>query len=536
MLAAVVVYFCLFDGLGAIGLTGPDEPRYAAIAREMSETGDWVTPRLHGKPWFEKPILYYWAAAAQYRLWGDSEVAARLPSAIAAALTTLALGWLAWRLYGWPAAQIVSLLFPATVAAIGFGRAATTDMQFAAALSWAMTAAVCIVRPSRERADPEETVYAGATPPWRRALSTWLWRCGFGAALGLATLAKGPAALVLAAGSVGLWALATRRWKDAFSLAHPLAVAAFIVVALPWYVLCALRNPEFVDVFLVSHNVQRFLTPVFQHVQPFWFFGPILLLALVPWTPLLAAVAQDGVRLYRERRWANSNSFFLACWVIFPVLFFSASQSKLPGYVLPVIPPLALLVARSLSKGVVLRDALCRWLLAGAGTVLFLLGTLGATTSQAVGRMPGVSQDDLAPLYLVLLGGGLCVLFFSIFRREMLAVCLVALTVATAAGVLTRRTLPRMDAEISPRAVAHLLSRYPSESLDSLSVYKLHRAWHYGLNYYLGRELPVWSPQNDTRYVITTREGFEELHSQGVRLGSLHEQAPSKVMVYFRKE
>lgn len=520
-LIVLVHYWCLFDGLAAIGLVGPDEPRFAAIAREMAETGDWVTPRLHGKPWFEKPILYYWAAAVQYRLWGDTEIAARLPSAVAATAASLAIGWLAWRLYGWGAAQIVLLLFPATVAAIGFARAATTDMLFSASLALALVAAARIVKPAGALAADDATIYAGAKPPPRsRALTELFWRAGFGGALGLAALAKGPAALILAGGSAGLWALTTRRWRDAFALANPAAILVFALVALPWYVLCAVRNPEFVDVFIISHNFQRFLTPVFQHEQPFWFFGPILLLGLVPWTPLLVAVARDGIALLRSGRWMSSPSFFIACWVIFPVLFFSASKSKLPGYVLPAIPPLALLLARSLSKGLAQRDPLTRWLLVATGIVLLILGGTAALPSLAAARMPGVTPKALLPLAVALLAGGAVAEFFAILRRGIFTVAVSALAIAAAAGALNRFILPHMDGQISARAVASVLPPSPQKEMSYVSVFRLHRAWHYGLNYYMHREIPVWSPAQDTQYIVTSDAGLTELQEQGVRYRS----------------
>ena len=102
-------------------------------------------------------------------------------------------------------------------------------------------------------------------------------------------LAKGPAGVVLAGGAIGIWALATKRWRDAFRLAHPIAIAAFCIVALPWYVLCAARNPDFIHIFIFQHNFERYLTPLFQHRQPFWYFVPILILRLLPWTALPVA-------------------------------------------------------------------------------------------------------------------------------------------------------------------------------------------------------------------------------------------------------
>src|SRR5215470_16198016 len=141
LLIAATLYTCYFHNLGVLGLVGPDEPRYAWIARDMAETGDWVTPRLYGKPWFEKPVLYYWGAALSFKWFGVGEASARLPSALSALLATLALGWLAWRLYGAETARWLLLLFPATVGMVGFSHAAATDMPFAAMLTIAMVCA-----------------------------------------------------------------------------------------------------------------------------------------------------------------------------------------------------------------------------------------------------------------------------------------------------------------------------------------------------------------------------------------------------------
>src|ERR1700675_4870262 len=135
ILILTTLYVCYFSHLGAIGLVGPDEPRYASIARAMAETGDWVTPRLCGKPWFEKPPLYYWGAALSFNFFGVSETSARLPSAISALLATLALAWLALRLYGAEPARWLLLLLPPPVGMIGFSHAAATDMPFAAMLT-----------------------------------------------------------------------------------------------------------------------------------------------------------------------------------------------------------------------------------------------------------------------------------------------------------------------------------------------------------------------------------------------------------------
>src|SRR2546421_7095954 len=151
-LIVVTLAVCYFSNLGAIGFVGPDEPRSAGIARDMAESGDWVTPRLYGKPWFEKPVLYYWMAAASFKLFGVSEAAARLPSALCALFATLSLAWLAWRVYGAETARWLLLLLPTSVGMIGFSHAASTDMPFSAMLTIAMVCAALALgfAPSRD--------------------------------------------------------------------------------------------------------------------------------------------------------------------------------------------------------------------------------------------------------------------------------------------------------------------------------------------------------------------------------------------------
>ncbi len=359
--SAAAVFVCLFGHLGAMGLVGPDEPRYAWIARAMAQTGDWVTPRLYGQPWFEKPILYYWAAAIGFRLHFPAEWAARLPSAFAALAAAITIGWLAWKFYGataplaWNPAILAPLIFSTSVAAIGFSRAATPDMLFSACIALSMASAACILDANgalRASASNAHDSPSSPAPP-RQACSPRrdaLPCASFGIFLGLAVLAKGPAAIILAGGAIGLWALVTKQWRAAFRAAHPLAIAAFCIVALPWYILCALRNPDFIRIFIFQHNFERYLTPLFQHRQPFWFFIPITLLAILPWTALLWPSTREGnSQHWREKSLSDSPAFFFACWAIFPVLFFSLSQSKLPSYILPAVPPLALLLAVALA-------------------------------------------------------------------------------------------------------------------------------------------------------------------------------------------
>src|SRR5258707_10295129 len=303
----------------------------------MTETGDWVTPRLYGKPWFEKPPLFYWSAAFCFKLFGASEAAARLPSAISALFATLAMAWLAMRLYGAETARWLLLLLPTTVGMIGFSHAAATDMPFSAMLTIAMVCAADVLGLRRN----EHTPILPRTP--------WLALILFGFFLGFAVLAKGPAAIILSGGAIFFWALFTKRWRDAFRLLHPAAIASFCLTALPWYILCARRNTDFFRMFIIEHNFKRYLTPEFQHIQPFWFYLPVLFVALYPWVGMTISAFTSVFRRKIGTQLDNPATYIL-CWALFTIIFFSLSKSKLPGYILPAIPPLVLLTALAVAR------------------------------------------------------------------------------------------------------------------------------------------------------------------------------------------
>ncbi len=528
IVAVGIVFVCLFAGLGAVGLLGPDEPRYAWIARAMAESGDWITPRLYGQPWLEKPILYYWAAALGFRLNLPPELATRLPSAFAALAAVIEIGWLGWKHYGGEeqfresSAFLAPLIFSTTVAAIGFSRAATSDMLFSAFIALAMACASSVLLGRgvlRGASNRASTTAAHETT----ALAL------FGVFLGLAVLAKGPAAVLLAGGAIGLWALATSEWREAFRLAHPIPIGSFCIVALPWYVLCAVRNPDFIRVFIFQHNFQRYLTPVFQHKQPFWFFGWIVLLAMLPWAVLLIAVGQEGLRVWREKSWGSSPGFFFACWAIFPIVFFSLSQSKLPGYILPSIPALALLAAVGVSRAcqrnrwssiVVAAGVTLFWLVVAAFVLLrprqFFMLNLGS-------HFVAAACPVIVLFVFVILSAGA--------RRNLWLVVVVgSLLVAITTEVTINRLLPAVDPYLSARPHAAFLRG--DLRPDRIFTFQLNRSWNYGLAFYFHREIPEWSTENpDAALILTNEKGLDEIIRAGRFRGELNEVEPGILYV-----
>jgi 4-amino-4-deoxy-L-arabinose transferase-like glycosyltransferase len=521
IIAACVIFICLFSGLGAVGLLGPDEPRYAWIARAMAETGDWITPRLYGQPWFEKPALYYWAAGLGFRLNLPAEWAARLPSAIAALAAALTIGWLGWKHYGVEEsfrkspAFLAPLIFSTSVAAIGFSRAATPDMLFSAFIGLAMASAAIVFW---GRGALRATADAVQTSRRHEKLAL----ASFGVLLGLAVLAKGPAALILAGGAIGVWAAATIQWRPALLLFHPIAIASFCLVALPWYVLCAVRNPDFVHVFIFQHNFERYLTPVFQHRQPFWFFVWITLLAMLPWTVLLISAGQEGLRIWRERSWAHSPGFFYACCAIFPIIFFSLSQSKLPGYILPAIAPLALLCGISVPRAFQKSRSGAILIGLGISLVWIVLAFSPFFMARKVPLTERIGPPLIAGLAITISVLVLAILFAGIRQNLLAVVGICSLAVAAAVAVAGLRILPAMDPYLSARP--HAVFLRGDLRPDRIYTYHLNRSWNYGLAFYLRRELPEWSPQEpDAALVLTNRKGLDEMVKAGRVQGELNE-------------
>ena len=500
---ALVVFHCFFTGLAGVGLLGPDEPRYASIAREMARSGDWVTPRLNGSPWFEKPALYYWAAAAGFRVFTTPEDAARVPSGIFALCAVLGLVVVARRFYGPATAFAAAFMLPATVAMTGFARAAATDMPFAASLTLTMVAGAFLLLEDH----PAHTEAIAAA---------------FGAALGLAVLAKGPAAILLAGGSAAVWAIATGNIRRSFRLFHPAGVVAFAVLALPWYALCAARNPGFLRIFLLEHNMERFLTNRYQHQQPFWFFVPVILLAVFPWTVLVVPALADGWRTLRGAEWRNSPGMYFAAWVLLPFVFFSASQSKLPGYILPAIPPLVLLLARPVTADPgSARDARHRRVLwislafVPVGIAPFVLTRVPnlAGSARAMLGIPGLAES-LTLIGFALLTAALLVAGSIRMRRTTVSLGIAAFFFSFAVGIAANHALPLLDGTISARQLAQAARQEAGDT--QVAVFELPRAWQYGAEFYLDRALPEWTPGGERPvWLLTSRHGLLELPRSG---------------------
>jgi 4-amino-4-deoxy-L-arabinose transferase-like glycosyltransferase len=474
LLLAGFCAFLFFYGLGQFGLIGADEPRYAQVAREMLERHDLVTPVLGGQPWLEKPPLYYWQAMAAYKIFGVSDWAARLPSAVDATLLVLAVYFFLRRFRR--GCEVDGALIAASCAGIiGYARAASMDMALAAAFGVGM-------------------------------LCWWAWHetgkrvylAAFFGFMALGTLAKGPVAPFLACVVIVVYAFTVRDLRVVFKTIWLPGILLFCVIALPWYFAVQARNPQFFREFIVEHNLGRFSKNIYHHTQPFWYYLPATALALVPWMSFVAAAFFRSVRTWWIGRNATDGSkdnleyrfgIFLCCWLIVPVIFFSASQSKLPGYILPAIPAGALLLADYLRRRLARNDgqavplwlAILHALFAAAPIVPALLIAYLITQH----RLPGGQPMLMALAVAFVLSVGIA---FTLVRKSGVRMLrfVTLIPVVLVVGAVLKLGSGAIDASLSARPLAQEIAAVETHQLP-LAVYHVRRELEYGLTFYRNR-------------------------------------------------
>jgi 4-amino-4-deoxy-L-arabinose transferase-like glycosyltransferase len=536
LLLAAFCGFLFFYGLGAFGLLGADEPRYAQVAREMLERSDWVTPTLQGTPWLEKPVLYYWQAMLSFRVAGVTDQAARLPAAFDAALLIAAIYWFLRRFR--PGSEVDGALITASCAGvIGFAHAAATDMPLAAAFAIALLAWYAWYESQRK-------IYLAA----------------FYIFLALGTLAKGPVAPALSAVIISLFVAVKRDWRAIPRTLWLPGIALYLAVMLPWYIAVQLRNPEFFRVFILEHNLARFSENVYHHRQPFWFYLPVFLLAMMPWTlALIVALAERARLLWSEGKEAFSSAedswaLFLLIWMLVPILFFSASQSKLPSYILPAVPAGALLVAEYLAarRGAKFFDAegaeVSRRsrdegklppLFAVAHGILCGVLIFAALSAASIARNHHLlwgSGTYFAAAIAAVLALGISAALLSRAGLSVLSrVTMFAVVVSVAAVI--RFAAPVIDATQSARPIAESIQAFSHEPVP-VAFYHLNRMQAYGLEFYLNRPVQPYESGNVpvAAHVVVAAEGTQAQVAQfvpGRRMSYLTSIPAQKLDLYW---
>lgn len=493
VLVGVLVALQLAWLLPVVPLLEPDEGRYLDIPRQMVESGDWVTSRLNGVLYFEKPPLHYWLTATAIKVVGLTEVAVRLWSALFGLLGVVFAWWLARSWGGREAGLGTALCLGTAPLWIGLGRLGSLDM----AVSFFITVTLgCVWLASR------------AGGGWRER---WLWWGAFASAAG-AVLTKGLIGVVIPALVAGTWVVATRQWRLLVRVPWLSGSALFLALATPWHVLASMRNPDFAWFYFVHEHLLRYATPVAERQEPWWFFIAVVSLGMLPWSGLLLSAFRVAAGARRWRALADhSDGLFFALWFGFVFLFFSASQSKLIPYMGPALPPLAVIAGRALGSRWSARDA-SRWmrlawlfgplLLAGLGAVFVAAGT---------GRIDRLGLGGHWTAWLVLAGAAAAVLSIaaslSVWRSRWRHAAWLAAAAAVVVNLSIAGLTLRLGDERSSKGVAEALR--PLLRRDEAVL--AYRDFQESLAPYLGRPVGIVGAVGELAFGVSHLSPAERL-------------------------
>ena len=475
ILLALLAIFITFDDLNGRKLANPDEGRYSEISREMVASGDFVTPRLNGLKYFEKPPLQYWATAISFTLFGENEFAARLYTALCGLGCILLVAYTGKRVFDEETGMLAGLVMLSAPYFVAMSEVVTLDMG----VTFWLTLAVSSLLISQ---------HSSVDFSRRR----WLWLAWTGMAA--AVLSKGLIGIVFPAAAVFLYCIFQRNFRLLWKLEWVVGPLVFLAITVPWFALVSHRNPEFPQFFFIHEHVERFLSTVHRREQPWWFFFPILLAGFLPWAIALIPAFVQGWRrpphLCRES--GASGTFaphkFVLIYSIFILLFFSKSGSKLAGYILPMFPVLALVISTYVRAAEPKRLA---WLVLPV-LPLALLGAYAAWVAPD-GREDQFSRQLYTDMSVWVIGAALSIataamMSFGLLRTQRKWLGVVMLSVGTIIGMeLIERGYEKLSPLQSSFALAETIKPYvkPDTRLYSVGNYEQ------SLPFYLKRTLTL---------------------------------------------
>lgn len=462
-LAALLAALALawFGGLGERRLLKADEGRYAEIPREMVASGDWLTPRLNGFKYFEKPPLQYWATATAFVALGIRESSARLWTALTGFLGVLLAYYAGRRLLGAAGGVCAATVLAGSAMYVFAGHVTSLDMGLSLFLALAVFA---IALAQGDATSP------GARRNWM--LAAW-------AAMALAVLSKGLIGLVLPAAAV----LAYAAWQRDAALLRRLHVlegsALFLAIAAPWFIAVSAANPEFARFFFIHEHFERFLTTQHHHVGPIWYFVPVLAVGAVPWLLSLPAALWQAARAAPAMRFQSQR--FLLAWCVVVFAFFSVSGSKLPSYILPMFPVLALLVAAQLTR------ASRRLLAAQAGLAALIgLAVLAVAAARALPALPEPYRPWIIAAGAALAAPALAALWLAARGRGLASVLALA-----AGGLAFTQLVVLGHGALSPQYSAYDAVERARPGLPADAPFYAVREYDHTLPFYLGRTVTM---------------------------------------------
>lgn len=449
--------------LGVRTLVPPDEGRYAEMAREMFASGDWITTRLNGIKYFEKPPLQTWMNALSFAVFGLGDWQARLWTGLCGVGGVALTGYAGARVFGQRAGLYAALVLGSSFYWVACSQIDSLDMG----LSGMMTIALCaLLIAQRDDASPLD----------RR---NWMLACWAGMAL--AVLSKGLIGLMLPGGVLVLYTLITRDWKLWTRLHLVKGLLLFFAIATPWFVLVAMKNPEQPHFFFIHEHWDRFFLKEHHREQAWWIFFPLTAIGIIPWLGVLGQSLRLGAQreagLFRPRLMA-------LLWAVFILLFFTKSNSKLPGYILPIFPALALLVATYLETGSRRSRAISAGLMAAIGVALLATVPFMTKLSKLAGETvlyQAFQPWVFAAGFVALAGGALAWLYARQMQRDLFVLAL-----AVAGFATTQLILAGFEPLAKARAGANLLPAIRAELTPATKIYSV-GTYEQSLTFYLQR-------------------------------------------------
>lgn len=521
ILLLVIIYALLWFGtLDYRHLIPSDEGRYAEIAREMLVTGDWVTPRYNGYKYFEKPPLQAWATAAAFQMFGIGEWQARLWTALTGFFTILLIGFTGARIYNARAGWLAAAVLASSPMWVISGHFNSLDMGLSAFL----VAALC-------------SLLLAQTSQNKHSCRNWMWACW--AFMGLATLSKGVIGVAIPAMVFIAYSISTWDWKIWTRLRIFSGSILFLAITAPWFLLVSQRNPEFLEFFFIHEHLQRFTQDAHSRTGPIYYFVPLLLVGILPW---FLQIPGAVIEAWRERRREFSAGWLLVCWFVVIFAFFSVSRSKLPGYIIPIFPALALLIGNRLDQLLGHTNSMTlAWKLQALGFAL--LGCVGFFFLDAIGKQARPDEIESYAQYAYWVISALLVLIiFSAFAAWQSARNGIQSIVSFACGFFLCAIIAGTGHETLGRAVSgiDLVERVKASVPAKINFYSV-RLLDHTVPFYLGRtmimveypdelefgvnqEPALWMPtldafiarwqEDQTAYALMVPEQFDALKAQ----------------------
>lgn len=464
--------------LGSRPLFIPDEGRYAEIARAMLERGDWITPYLNGIKYFEKPPLFYWLGAMSLSAFGVNLWAIRSVNALFAIICCIATYITTRRLYGRDAGWLASGILATSLLFFVMAHMVSLDMPLTTLLSISLYS---VVLASRQN-------YLSNKQRYLCLIAA--------AAAGLAVLTKGLVGIVFPIAITGLWILLMNEWRFIKQFYWFGALIIFSCIVLPWHIAISIKHPEFFYFYFIEQQFLRYTTEGIGHTQQFWFFIPVFLLGFAPWIMFLPQTILFHLPLSWHLRRTYQTQLFFLIWAIFVFVFFSFSASKLIPYILPMFPPIAILVARYLTRSLILRKqrSLLWGLFCLAGlSILIMVLSIIFLNHVKVNNLPH-ARFFLYTSCSFLLLGSLAAIYFVYKKRSTLGFSILTIFIALAL-IDGLAAIPPIDTRSTwplARRLIHLIK--PQDEVITFNKY------YQDLPFYLQRRITIVNWKNELRF------------------------------------